>query len=357
MSSPYDGLSTDPNVAGVLGENTAGGPGVSGRGTPAGDFQSASSDGVYAISYAPQHYGVSAANDAGGGGVFGRGTPGGGFESPSGDGVDAVSHSPQHSGVVGVNDAGNAGVSGRGTPAGDFQSSSGDGVYAISYSPQHCGVAAGNDSGGIGVFGRGTPGGAFESASGNGVYALSHDAQHAGVFGANDNGGIGVYGKATQAGIFEGNVTVTGTIGVTGDVILTGADCAEEFGVAAAAEVGPGTVMVLDEQGMLQPSQQAYDKKVAGVISGAGDYRPGLILDKKESSGGRMPVALVGKVYCKVDAHYAPVAVGDLLTTSPTPGHAMKADEPLKAFGSVIGKALRGLESGQGLVPILVALQ
>ena len=70
-----------------------------------------------------------------------------------------------------------------------------------------------------------------------------------------------------------------------------------------------------------------------------------------------MPVALLGKVYCKVDAGYSPVEVGDLLTTSPTPGHAMKAAEPQRAFGSVIGKALRGLEAGQGLIPILIALQ
>jgi hypothetical protein len=46
-----------------------------------------------------------------------------------------------------------------------------------------------------------------------------------------------------------------------------------------------------------------------------------------------------------------------MLTTSPTPGHAMKAIDPLKAFGSVIGKALRPLDSGQGLMPILVNLQ
>jgi hypothetical protein len=70
-----------------------------------------------------------------------------------------------------------------------------------------------------------------------------------------------------------------------------------------------------------------------------------------------MPVALVGKVYCKVDAQYGPIEVGDLLTTSCTPGHAMKASDPLKAFGSVIGKALRPLEEGQGLIPILIALQ
>ena len=153
-------------------------------------------------------------------------------------------------------------------------------------------------------------------------------------------------------------LTVNGNVSVTGDVILTGADCAEEFDMVKVAEnVEPGTVMVINQEGALQPSEQSYDKKVAGVISGAGDYKPGLILDRQQSQDIRLPVALVGKVYCKVDAQYAPVEIGDLLTTSPTPGHAMKADDPVKAFGAVIGKALRRLSSGQGLVPILVALQ
>jgi hypothetical protein len=49
--------------------------------------------------------------------------------------------------------------------------------------------------------------------------------------------------------------------------------------------------------------------------------------------------------------------VGDLLTTSDTPGHAMKTIDPLKAFGAVIGKALTPMDAGRGLIPILVALQ
>jgi hypothetical protein len=65
----------------------------------------------------------------------------------------------------------------------------------------------------------------------------------------------------------------------------------------------------------------------------------------------------MGKVFCKVDAQYGAIDIGDLLTTSPTPGHAMKTSDPLKAFGAVIGKALRPWSSGQGLIPILIALQ
>jgi hypothetical protein len=103
--------------------------------------------------------------------------------------------------------------------------------------------------------------------------------------------------------------------------------------------------------------QPGYDKRVAGVVSGAGGYKPAIVLDNHSARGNRSPIALLGKVYCKVDAGPAPVEVGDLLTTSDTPGHAMKAGDPAKAFGSVIGKALRPLSDGQGLIPILVALQ
>jgi hypothetical protein len=145
------------------------------------------------------------------------------------------------------------------------------------------------------------------------------------------------------AGLFVGNVQVTG------DVVLTGGDCAEEFDVESAVEIEAGTVMVIAEGGGLAPSATAYDRKAAGVISGAGDYRPGLILDRKTSSEGRLPIGLVGKVCCKVD--------GDLLTTSPTPGHAMKASDRSRAFGAIIGKALQPIDSGQGLILVLVALQ
>ena len=163
---------------------------------------------------------------------------------------------------------------------------------------------------------------------------------------------MGVFAKGGRlAALFEGDVEVTG------DIRLKNADCAEDFDIAGLQKVEPGTVMVIDSEGSLRESDRAYDKRVAGVISGAGNFKPGIVLDKQESSRNRMPIALLGKVYCKVDASYGAIEVGDLLTTSPTPGHAMKTDDPLKAFGAVIGKALRSLEEGQGLIPILIALQ
>jgi hypothetical protein len=154
----------------------------------------------------------------------------------------------------------------------------------------------------------------------------------------------------------RGNDSIT-LDGLSGDILLNNADCAEDFDIAEKDEIEPGTVVIIEEEDKLQQSSKAYDKRVAGVVSGAGYCKPGIILDKKKSKNKRVPVALVGKVYCKVDADYSEIRVGDMLTTSKTDGHAMKVQDPLKAFGAVIGKALRPLKTGKGLIPILVALQ
>lgn len=142
-----------------------------------------------------------------------------------------------------------------------------------------------------------------------------------------------------------------------GDIMLENADCAEEFDVYGYKEIEPGTVMVISNDGKLEISCRSYDKRVAGVVSGGGNLRPGIVLDKKKSMKVRAALAMLGKVYCKVDAQSSPINVGDLLTTSTIPGHAMKATKSEKAFGSIIGKALSTLKSGRGLIPILVALQ
>lgn len=145
--------------------------------------------------------------------------------------------------------------------------------------------------------------------------------------------------------------------GQNGDIILHNGDCAEDFIVADDENLEPGSVVVISEDGKLRQSTQAYDKRVAGIISGAGDCRPGIILGRKPSNEITTPIALTGKVFCKATADKASIHVGDLLTTSNIPGFAMKATDSTIAFGAVIGKALEHLESGQGLIPILVALQ
>jgi hypothetical protein len=167
------------------------------------------------------------------------------------------------------------------------------------------------------------------------------------------SGGIGLKATAPTAGHFDGNVEVTGDISFLGP----GADCAEDFDVVDPAAAQPGTVMVLDDACGVHVSDREYDTRVAGVVSGAGTYVPAVILDRQPASKTRRPLALIGKVYCKVDATTVPVAVGDLLTTSSTPGHAMKAVDRQLAFGAVLGKALQPCAGVRGLIPIMVALQ
>jgi hypothetical protein len=162
-------------------------------------------------------------------------------------------------------------------------------------------------------------------------------------------------GSRGHAGVFMGNVWVHGVLDVD-QLRIRHADFAEEFVVSADAGVEPGMVMVLKDGLEIAPCEQAYDRCVAGVISGAGQYQAGVLLDRQSRDPRRHPVALLGKVCCRVDADIAPVAVGDLLTTSSTRGHAMKVADPRLALGAIVGKALAPLSSGRGLVPILITL-
>lgn len=143
----------------------------------------------------------------------------------------------------------------------------------------------------------------------------------------------------------------------SGDIKLQNADCAEEFEVEVLEASDPGTVMVISDDSRLRVSDQACDHRVAGIVAGAGQYRPGIILGHNKDGKNSLPIALMGRVNCKVDATAEAIKVGDLLTTSSLPGHAMKAVDPLQAFGAVIGKALGNLDDGTGMIPVLVALQ
>lgn len=245
----------------------------------------------------------------------------------------------------------------------------------------------GSSTSGPGVRGAATSGAGVEGTSTTsfGVYGSSGSSY--GVYGQSitgagvrgdtgDNGMagvIGVGGKNAPAGRFQGNVEIDGditsvttisvgtitanTVNVSNDVILTGEDCAEQFDMHEASAPEPGSLVVIADDGTLRESETPYDPRVAGVISGAGEYRPALVFGRRATTEGRASVALVGKVYCKVDADVAPIGVGDLLTSSPRRGFAMKATDRKRAFGAVIGKALKRLEAGQAEIPILIALQ
>ena len=194
------------------------------------------------------------------------------------------------------------------------------------------------------------------SAGGHDRIRLESDAANVWVGGNGADGDLLLFaasGDNSTAG--EATIHLNGE---AGDIILRNADCAEDFPIEDARSVEPGTVLVIGGDTQLRVCSEAYDKRVAGVVAGAGTYKPGIILGRKEDQrDNSLPVALMGRVYCKVDSRDGAIEVGDLLTTSPTPGHAMKVTDPMKAFGAVIGKALEPISRRMGMIPILVALQ
>jgi hypothetical protein len=139
----------------------------------------------------------------------------------------------------------------------------------------------------------------------------------------------------------------------------TGSPDVAEFYLDAVGDLEPGDVVVFDPGGglRLMRSVRAYDTAVAGVIS----TEPGITLAVRDGeiiagdNEGEVPLALIGRVPCKASAENGPIAVGDLLTTSSTVGHAMKAIAPPP--GTVLGKALEPLHEGSGIVLVLITLQ
>lgn len=201
--------------------------------------------------------------------------------------------------------------------------------------------------------------GELEAALGVTVLALGGSEYFGNVFVKDATGTnvIQLSGRDQDITLFnaDGDQTII-LDGAIGDIKLTGGDAAEDFEIVDQRVVPPGSVMVIADQEKLAVSSEPYDRRVAGVISGAGSLRPGIVLGTC-SGGQRQPVALAGRVCCQADATYAPIDVGDLLTSSSNPGHAMKASSPSEAFGAVLGKALGPLPHGTGLIPVLVALQ
>lgn len=159
----------------------------------------------------------------------------------------------------------------------------------------------------------------------------------------------------------NGDVMVLNTNGQLYVNVLTirgGADIAEPFQMSQRG-LPKGAVVVIDEEhpGHLKLSSEPYDRRVAGIISGAGGVNPGLSLSQQGVMEGDQQVALTGRVYVQADTSNGPIKPGDLLTTSASPGHAMKVTDPQRAHGATLGKAMTRLDEGEGLVLVLVALQ
>ena len=140
--------------------------------------------------------------------------------------------------------------------------------------------------------------------------------------------------------------------------MLGGADYAEAVNVKGSSKnYEPGDVLVIgtDSLGEIQKSTEPYSTMVSGIYA----TRPGLMGHRQslDSSTAQIPMGMVGIVPTKVSTENGPIHKGDLLVSSSTPGYAMKGTDRNKMLGAVIGKAMGDLESGQGVVEVLVTLQ
>jgi hypothetical protein len=163
--------------------------------------------------------------------------------------------------------------------------------------------------------------------------------------------------RATGGIDFTGNVAIRNTSGIVVVELGEGLDYAEGFDVRDKGRISPGAVLAIDPEnpGDLKMSDRPYDTKVAGIAAGAKKLGSGVRLG---SNGFDCNVALAGRVYCNVDATDAGVDPGDLLTTSATPGYAMKVIDYTRARGAILGKAMQKMGKGQkGQILVLVTLQ
>jgi hypothetical protein len=190
--------------------------------------------------------------------------------------------------------------------------------------------------------------------SGSGIQAIVRANGNVGIGATSPTEKLEVAGNIKLTG--TGNITTSGTI-TGGNIIAKYQDVAEW--VESSQQLSAGTVVVLDQDRSNQviASSQAYDTRVAGVIS----LQPGIALGEKSDS--KVLVATTGRVKVKVDASLGPIHVGDLLVTSDVPGVAKKS-EPLSIGGvqlhrpgTLIGKALEPLEQGKGEILVLLSLQ
>ena len=235
---------------------------------------------------------------------------------------------------------------------------SGDSGSSAPLRPDQVWGVWGQSDEGFGVVGTSARSSGVQGGSIDGVGTVGTSENLNGVTAISTNG-TGLYARGGRnAAVLDGDVVINGTAAVhVLDIVGTG-DVAETFLVSETIAPDPGTVMVIADGavGAVAVSRRAYDRRVAGVISGGAALGSGVIL-RAVDSPTNVRLALVGTVYCKAEAVSAPISAEDLLTTSDIDGHAMAVRDQAKAGGAILGKALAALGSGTGLVLMLVNLQ
>lgn len=193
------------------------------------------------------------------------------------------------------------------------------------------------------------------AGTGNSNLSFEPNGGNVGIGTTNPGYKLDVAGQIhTSAGI----VFPDGSIQSAAYAGCSGGDYAESVNVSGDhTKYAPGDVLVIasDEKGDVVKSTEAYSTTAVGIYS----TKPG-VLGRRQTSAktpDEIPMAMLGIVPTKVSAENGPIRRGDLLVTSSTEGYAMKGTDRSRLTGAVIGKALGSLDSGTGVIEVVVTLQ
>lgn len=269
------------------------------------------------------------------------------------DGKVGIGTANPNQGKLHVEGGGNVGVFGVSSSGVGVEGTSSSWLGVKGFSTSFVGVRG--DGGIYGVQGT--------SGSGTGVRGYGGNYGVAG----DSNSGVGVLAGSQTGNLIEGWVLATRRFHITNSgTYVAGSDFAEALparGDRASYEPGDVLVASADASATVDKTSRPYDARLVGVYS----TRPGMLgADKNGTSRvdeNELPVAIVGIVPTKVSTENGPIQAGDLLTTSATPGYAMKASPGrvgrvrVYRTGTILGKALEPLKEGRGVIKVLVTLR
>jgi len=215
------------------------------------------------------------------------------------------------------------------------------------------------------------PGGRSSSAHPILITSIQNNATAGLLINSSGNIGMGTISPGAKLEV-DGNVkltagsgaSITFADGTVQSTAYTGVTCGGDYAESVDVMGGrtnyePGDLLVIDPQapGRFLKSAEPYSTLVAGIYS----TKPGTV-GRRETSYAKtdttaVPMAMMGIVPTKVTAENGPIKTGDLMVTSSMGGYAMRGTDRGRLTGAVVGKALGSLDSGTGMIEVLVTLQ
>ena len=185
------------------------------------------------------------------------------------------------------------------------------------------------------------------------------------TFGRAATGNDTLYGVVVEGSLCVDDTTANCPAGPTSGAIYVensvGAGNVSAFDISeyypASEPVEKGDLVVVDPNGVatVKRSNESYQQGLIGIVA----TDPALVIYETNITFGKTAgnnfnplkpyIAIAGRVPTKVSGENGAIAPGDPLTSSPTPGVAMKASRS----GPIVGKALESYSS-QGIGKIMV---